>query len=214
MIHLNKSPEPDVLRRNAAAWTKTLLDRANANEEPTRAEKSRYNHPEIKKALIRETYGKCAYCESKFGHLTYGDVEHIVAKTNNVRHYFEWTNLTVACDVCNTNKGKKDDILDPYSSDPEQMFRATGPMLLPRPEYADAVITDLSLKLNRPELIERRAERIHSLHKIVMAAKLTSNSKVSKAILDDLKANETLDAKEFAAVSRAYIKGLEAEGLI
>lgn len=75
MIKLQKGPEPNVLQADAERWTAELL----AAGDKAKAKNSRYGHPDVKAALIAETNGKCAYCESKLLHIAYGDVEHIVA---------------------------------------------------------------------------------------------------------------------------------------
>ena len=65
MITLEKGEEPEVLTRNALHWTNVVMNKLNAGETPTKTEKGRYNHVDVKQALIAETHGKCAYCESK-----------------------------------------------------------------------------------------------------------------------------------------------------
>jgi hypothetical protein len=214
MIRLDKGPEPSELALHKNQWTQVIADHHSAGTNPTKADKSRYNHPTIKSALLNETRGKCAYCESKFGHVTYGDVEHIVAKKNGVHLMFEWVNLTISCDVCNTNKGDKDDIVDPYICDPAELFICSGPMILPRPGHDLAMLTEYAMKLNRPSLIERRADRIKQLHDIVLLAVNHPNASVKRAIIEDLKASETSGDREFAAVSRAYIGELQTSGVI
>jgi uncharacterized protein (TIGR02646 family) len=59
----------------------------------------------------------CAYCESKLRHITYGDIEHIVAKAVDQSRTYDWTNLTIACDVCNTEKSDEEGLVDPYTED-------------------------------------------------------------------------------------------------
>src|SRR5947209_8328121 len=127
MIRLNKGPKPQILTENEAAWTATV-----ANGEATPAEKARYRHPEIKEALVSETHGKCAYCESKLQHIHHGDIEHIYPKSLALEKTFEWENLTLACEICNQNKSNKDpfleQILDPYSVEPSEHLFFAGPL--------------------------------------------------------------------------------------
>ena len=122
MIELKKGQEPGVLARKSSLWTRVIVQKIEAGEEPTKTEKSRYNHPDIKNALIAETHGKCAYCESKFRHISYGDIEHVVPKSEDPSKWFNWENLTVACDVCNTNKSSApvdgETFIDPYCVNP------------------------------------------------------------------------------------------------
>ena len=65
MIKLTKTAKPSILVTKAASWTATYLaDTSNENA------RDRYRHKDIKDALEKETYKKCAYCESKIAHFT------------------------------------------------------------------------------------------------------------------------------------------------
>lgn len=73
-----------------------------------------YAHPAVKECLIAAQHGKCAFCEAKIGHISYGDIEHFRPK-GGVRqtsssplktpgYYwlaYEWTNLLLSCQLCN-----------------------------------------------------------------------------------------------------------------
>lgn len=174
MIKLTKLAKPEILELNELAWTDQLMRKREAGEEPTSNEKSRYRHPQIKEVLLMETNAKCAYCESKLLHVTYGDVEHISPKATELEAIFRWDNLTLACDVCNTNKGgkfkNKVGLIDPYSHDPDCHFEFWGPMIMPRPQDYDAMLTEKELDLNRIGLLEQRREKIKYLVAIVGAA--------------------------------------------
>src|ERR1700677_4060556 len=101
MIKLSKLDEPPILAKNAIKWTKVLLDTVAAGKIPTETERPRYRHPQIKDTLVRETHGKCAYCESKLRHIHHGDVEHIMPKSLDLGKIVQWDNLTLACEKCN-----------------------------------------------------------------------------------------------------------------
>jgi uncharacterized protein (TIGR02646 family) len=72
-----------------------------------------YNAPSVKEALKKAQHGKCCYCESKFGHVTFGDVEHFRPKNGYQQreeelvypgYYwlaYEWRNLLASCQICN-----------------------------------------------------------------------------------------------------------------
>src|SRR5687767_14822167 len=99
MRKVSKHAEPDVLQTNHQEWTDAYLaDPGNATK------KYRYRHPEIKSALKEETADKCVYCESKIGHNTPGDVEHMTPSSVQPQHHFAWSNLTIACTECNRRK--------------------------------------------------------------------------------------------------------------
>ena len=210
MIRLNKAGKPAILVEKAAAWTKVLTDHQAAGTLPTDAEKSRYRHPEIKAVLITETVGKCAYCESKLRHITYGDVEHIIPKSTDVTKTFEWKNLTLACDVCNTNKGSHfgshEDLVDPYVVNPEDHFNFAGANILSKPGSGAGLATESTLKLNRIELIERRSDRLRFLNRQLHLLVEVTDPNKRAVIRRDLETHEVSADKEFAGMARAYIR--------
>lgn len=170
MIRLTKSRKPDVLERNAETWTEELLEKIANNEEPSKYLLSRYSHAEIKAALLAETSEKCAYCESPLRHVTYGDIEHIIPKAIEPASRFVWENLTIACDICNTNKSNVTGLVDPYSCEPSALFTFHGPLMWAEPSMQSAVLTEEQLDLNRNGLIERRRERIDFLRNLIASA--------------------------------------------
>ena len=116
MIKINKGTKPKILQDNAKQWTDEYLDALKQPAPVPSHIKYRYQNSEIKDALEKETHGKCAYCESKFKHIAFGDIEHILPKNKNAcpELYVEWNNLTLACEVC--NRINKKDYYEP--SDP------------------------------------------------------------------------------------------------
>jgi uncharacterized protein (TIGR02646 family) len=73
-----------------------------------------YGAKSVKQALQKAQHGKCAFCESKITHITYGDVEHFRPKAGYrqrpddplVRpgYYwlaYDWSNLFFCCSLCN-----------------------------------------------------------------------------------------------------------------
>lgn len=166
MIRLQKQAEPQVLAQNKAAWTQQLLIHLHNNQDIPKTLVNRYNHQEVKEALRNETHGKCMYCESPVLHVTFEHIEHIKPKAKDKYPdlTFEWTNLGLACPICNMNKG--DDypectpFVNPYVDDPSNHFVALGPFVYHKPGDQRAELTETTIELNRPELIERRKERI------------------------------------------------------
>ncbi|WP_323142693.1 HNH endonuclease [Massilia phyllosphaerae] len=212
MIKLKKLAEPEILVNHAAAWTKTLIEKIASGTPATDGEKSRYRHADIKKVLVKETNGKCAYCESKLLHVTYGDVEHIVPKSTKVDVTFEWSNLTLACDVCNTNKSDKFShgvgFVDPYVDDPVDHFNFVGGLVLAKPGDHDARLTEETLKLNRTELVERRNQRIRYLREQVEVIR-HAPANLQQVLIASLQ-QELDDDKEYAAIARACLPCLMA----
>ena len=209
MIKLEKAGEPDILAQNAKQWTEAVVRKINRGEEPTRTEKNRYNHREIKQTLLRETNGKCAYCESKFAHITYGDIEHVVPKSTDPTKWFQWQNLTLACDVCNTNKSDTsvdgESFIDPYSLDPEEHFWHLGATVLARPGCDAAAITEKLLELNRADLVERRYERLKNLMRMLELVERCKNEELKQALWSEFVA-ESESQREYAALARSLMQ--------
>ena len=122
-----------------------------------------------------ETGFKCIYCESKIGHNTPGDVEHIVPSTKDEDKHFDWDNLSIACTECNRRKSNyyKDgeEFLNPYSDiDIEELIEHCGPIVNWRNGNVRAEVTVKTLKLNnkeRIELIIRKIEKIEEVNTLV-----------------------------------------------
>ena len=162
MRRIEKTACPDVLEQHGGQWLQEFL--AKPSNETRR---SRYRHPEIKEHLKKETFGKCVYCESKIGHNTPGDTEHIRPVKKFVREIFVWENLTISCAECNRRKGDYYDgncmFLNPYTDNVEDMIVHFGPLVSWEigNERAETTIRKLELdKCTRMELISRKIEKI------------------------------------------------------
>jgi hypothetical protein len=214
MIQLQKEDEPNILAANGPAWEQALLAHDANGTQPSKAELTRYGHPDIKSVLMKETNEKCAYCESKFRHVYPGDVEHVIPKRNGHQFRFRWDNLTIACSTCNTNKGIKEDLIDPYVESPEAVFQHAGPVMLPDPIDNKASVTEVALQLNRNALVERRTERLRGLHRMLRVALSEPSPEYRDIYLDELRLKETRGDAEYAAMARWYVNDLIARGII
>lgn len=205
MIKLTKGAQPAILAEKGAEWLSALTTKLAAGQEPSTYEKGRYRHADIKSALIAETHGKCAYCEAKLLHIAFGDVEHIAPKSRDVNLTFVWTNLTLACDKCNTFKSKSEFIVDPYTEDPEELFNFIGPMILGVPNSEKAVNTEKVLQLNRGELVERRIARIQTVSSLIILIKHTKSEALRETLKADLVNNEMSEIAEFSAFVKSFV---------
>jgi hypothetical protein len=212
MIRLTKGPKPDVLTRNADTWTRELLDAIAAGQELSAARRTRYNNKEIKDALLRETREKCAYCESKFRHVTYGDIEHITPKDNEPGLTYEWTNLTIACDICNTNKARAQGLVDPYNDSVDDSFKFRGPMICAVPGNDRGRLSVVVLDLNRLPLLERRKEKIDELNlrlaEILATQDVNARQLLAQALVDFARNS----AEQYSACATEHVQQLRAEG--
>lgn len=200
MIKLRKSPKPQILERKSQDWTRDLLAKIAAGEKLSVAVGGKYSHVEIKESLLRETHEKCAYCESKVTHIAYGDIEHITAKVVDPALAYEWDNLTLACDKCNQNKADLDGIIDPYVLDPSDHFLFFGPLVKGRPDSEIGMLTEKVLKLNRPQLIEKRSERIEYVVQMRALAGRVHDQNLRAEIIGDMLACANQDQEYSAAI--------------
>jgi 5-methylcytosine-specific restriction endonuclease McrA len=209
MIRLTKAAIPPVLQQNTVAWTQILRDHAAAGTHPTDPEKTRYRHADIKMALVAETSGKCAYCESKLRHIAYGDVEHIVPKSVDLEKTFQWTNLTLACDVCNTNKaahfGNHEDLVDPYLVEPNLHLNFIGAIVFAKPGSHPGIATESTIKLNRIDLVERRIERLYSLNRQLHLLTEVQDANTKAILRRDIEIHELTEDKEYCAMARTFV---------
>ncbi|MBO2650765.1 HNH endonuclease [Shewanella algae] len=207
MIKLKKTIEPQVLTKNSRDWTDAFLKKLSAGELPTSTESSRYRHKEIKSALVEETHGKCAYCESKLQHIHHGDVEHIAPKSLHPAKRFEWNNLTLACEICNQNKSDRDpeteNIIDPYVTDPADHLIFIGTFLFPL-STPTGKNTEVILDLNRAALLERRKarlEQIMGIFETILREDLPIMTR--KIIYENLLKNECAASSEYSAMIKS-----------
>ena len=119
MIHIRKketTPTPSILSTKGKAARAALEQRYNAGEREFTSKdfySDIYGDKEVKETLIAVQDYKCCFCESKIGHIAYGDVEHYRPKAGWVQDeepinkpgYFwlayDWDNLLLSCEKCN-----------------------------------------------------------------------------------------------------------------
>ena len=169
MRNLQKGVEPPVLEANAARWLEEFeADLGNSTK------RYRYREPTIKDALKLETGEKCVYCESKIGHNTPGDVEHMIPTSKERRLHFTWLNLTIACTECNRRKNdfyrQHDGFLNPYLDDVEAQLEHHGPIVSWRAGSASGEVTVGTLELSSPErmsLVQRKIGKFNEMQHLL-----------------------------------------------
>lgn len=193
MIKLTKEGEPAVLKDNKKDWTDKLLQHIANNEKVPKSLESSYNKDDVKEALRRECNGKCMYCESTVNHITFEHIEHIKpkAKTKFPELTFEYSNLGLACPKCNMNKSDTYDtsipFINPYADQPENHFTAYGAYIWAKSGNDRAKLTELEIELNRPELLEKRGERIKAIKELIDNYNTTPDSPLKNALLKEIK---------------------------
>lgn len=214
MISLNKLAKPQVLKDNAAAWTTTVLAKLASGQKLSKAEKTRYNHADVKAQLVAETHGKCAYCESKIRHISPGDIEHALPKSGEPSKWFEWDNLTLACTECNRRKGTKvGPFIDPYADDPADHLDFHGPFVWTKSGSVKGIFTEGELELNRLDLFERRTARLKGLLKQIDVISLVGDPGAREVLKRDF-LKELAGDREYAAMARSLAAKLQQSGTL
>jgi uncharacterized protein (TIGR02646 family) len=174
MIKVKRSAKPPILVQKAKEWTETLL--AKTKKDRKLAE-SKYQHKQIKVCLVKMFHGKCAYCESQIRHIDYGHIEHYRPKSRFPKLTYSWTNLLLACGVCNGKAHKGDKfpqkkeggrLINPSIDDPEDHFNFYyDPQTRIASVYGTTQrgeTTEKLLGLNRYELREHRSKYMRRLY--------------------------------------------------
>lgn len=169
-----------------------------------------YKHHLNKQALKEANSDKCMYCESKISHIDFAHIEHFKPKADDKfpELEFEWTNLGYACPKCNNIKSDKfhndSPYIDPYSEEPSEYFLAYGTWLFVKRgcERADLSIRDIGL--NRPELLEKRLEKITEIQNAITACFRTTNQALRNMALQELRREAEPD-KEYSFFVEALI---------
>ena len=220
MISLTKGTCPKILDDNAVVWRDELLAVIATGNEPSTTQKNRYNHKDIKDVLLTETAQKCAFCESKIRHIDDGDIEHFIPKSEHPEFSFEWSNLTLACTICNRNKsnyyapaGDHNSLINPYADEPRDHFLFHKEIITPAPESLRAIKTEEILDLNRGELVERRREQIAKLHEFITAY-AQANDPYKPMVARQIRKQCSGSDKEYSAFLTKYISEMIERGVI
>lgn len=213
MIKISKKPEPNILSVNKVNWTNELLGYIRRNEKVPSSVSNRYNQQEVKIVLRNECRNKCMYCESPIAHISYEHIEHIKpkAKTKFPELTFAWENLGLACPVCNMNKGDEYDVdlpfVNPYKEEPSDFIFALGHFIYHQPANARGDLTRRQLKLNRPELLERRKERLDSIIRLIEKYHSETNQTLKNAIKEEIEI-EIMDDKPYSICANSIYNAM------
>lgn len=205
MIRLKKGTKPEVLVTDGAHWTDEYLEALAAGGDMPDSIRYRYRHSDIKHALRQEASEKCVYCETK---LPVGETDHVCPVTACPELIVEWLNLALACKECNTNKSgyhaPLEPLINPFVDNPDAHLLVFGPLIMHRAGDLKGRRTVLKLKLQRRNLLERRAERVVRLQALVTEFIAQPNG-TTKELLAEALRSEAADEAEYAAVVRAYL---------
>lgn len=211
MIKLTKEPKPIILEQNESSWKTQLMKHIQDDTPIPTSLSQKYNHDEVKSVLKKESHNKCMYCESKVSHVAYEHIEHIKPKAKHKypELTFTWENLGLACPKCNMNKTDEFDdnmpFINPYLDMPNQYFVAGGPYLFPTNSNLRADLTIKQIKLNRPELIERRIKKIDEITRLIESY-LNQPEGLLKNITFKELCNEVDQDKEYSFIIKSYLE--------
>ena len=210
MIKVDRGIQPPVLAKRAARWRTDLA--ATVDPAHRRRLLDRYQHPQVKEALERDFHGKCAYCESKISHVSYGHIEHYRPK-GGLRGQpdlaFDWNNLFLACGRCNGPEHKGDrfphkveggPIVNPCDDEPAEHFHFEfDPVAKIASVFGTTTrgkTTEALLGLNRYDLRTHRSRVVERLAALARFATLDTEAA-------RLLADARLSSSEYAAFARA-----------
>ncbi len=193
MIRVKRGRAPDVLTRNRARWLREL-QRAKTPQERQSA-LDRYRHKDVKKALVTLFHGKCAYCESFILHVDYGHIEHYRPKAKYPKQTFTWSNLVLACGVCNGSEYKGDHfplkaeggpLINPCAEDPARHlsfeYDPVAMLASVRGKTTRGDTTEKYLGLNRQDL---RTHRSSIIKKLWYVAQRAATDTKARQMLDE-----------------------------
>jgi uncharacterized protein (TIGR02646 family) len=121
MIRVDKPEPPQTLLTRGAAATEELCRQYDSappeyqnGNRTLEFDSSIYGARDVKESLKAAQHEKCAFCESRFSHVAYGDVEHFRPKAGYKQreadslkrpgYYwlaYAWSNLYYSCQLCN-----------------------------------------------------------------------------------------------------------------
>lgn len=116
MIQITKkigTDAPNILKTKGVAEIAVFNAKADTGNYTFAFTSEIYGHDDVKSTLIVLQDYKCCFCESKIGHISYGDVEHFRPKAgwvqeeekiNSPGYYwlaYVWDNLLLSCQKCN-----------------------------------------------------------------------------------------------------------------
>lgn len=178
----------------------------------------RYSHVTVKDALKEMCHNKCAYCESTFLHVYYGDIEHFrpkkfvgTKKEPKVPGYYwlanNWDNLLLSCLFCNQAKTqmiKKEDKLVKITLGKQNQFPLNDETLYNKVrshvtwENGDGKKDDEARLIINPCIDDPEKHLEYNMEGIVIPKKVSQNNKK----IDDPKGSSSIDVY---ALQRVYL---------
>ena len=225
MIRIVRPEEiPEPLQTKGIAATELLCQYAESGQKII-FDENIYSNSDVKTALVRMQHGKCAFCEWKINED--GDVEHFRPKTafqqkrgaplERPGYYwlaYEWTNLFLACHICNQRKKRNqfplenandrarshhDDILhespmliNPATENPEELIGWNEEEPHAKQGNRRATETIKALGLKQKTIRDRRFEKLVEIRTIISRTQDIENIGITKHIPELLQISRQL----------------------
>ncbi|EIO4562716.1 HNH endonuclease [Vibrio parahaemolyticus] len=183
---------------------------------PKALENKNYKHPNNKEALKKASFDKCMYCESKISHIDHAHVEHIKPKAEGKfpALAYVWENLGYACPKCNGAKSDKyfslSPFINPYEDEPSEYIFCAGAILCPKKGSERAEVTINQIELNRPDLLEKRMNKINEIQKSLDACYRVKDPELRALMIQELKLSTAQD-KEYSYIVKYFLKAHEID---
>jgi uncharacterized protein (TIGR02646 family) len=204
MIFINKPTEiPEKLQTDGETAKKVLCEKFEKGETKFEFDNKIYGHKDVKTELKKIQNNKCFLCESRITHISHGDVEHfrpkagccqnVEDKISETGYYwlaYDWSNLFLACQICNQRfkknlfplenkdnraKSHTDDLsqetplfIKPDKENPEEHISFRGVVPFARTEKGKITIQHAGLE--REELKENRRELYEPIKELFKVA--------------------------------------------
>lgn len=177
MHRVTRPEKPETLANNAELWTRELMEQIVQKGSYSKVNdifKNRYKANDVVNSLKKMYSNLCCFCESQLGVQTYERIEHLKPKSKFPELSFDWNNLNLVCEVCNTSF-KKDNwdpacpFLDPSQEDISSFLKLnliTGEYN-PIDDNLRAKYTIEHTGLNRKPLVVRRNQIIDFCAKLI-----------------------------------------------
>lgn len=207
MKRVKKNPLPRSLEQFSSDWTEEYK-RSPAKLSKKEKDKFRryYHKVDIKESLAGEAYNKCVYCESKIVATQFWHVEHILPFDKYRALAYEWTNLVLACQLCNNHKGNYDGpFVHPINDDPEIHIEYYSYFAKGKSHHGTRTI-DVT-NLNRAGLIERRIEEYKSLARLIQMYKVAPPGKLKDTAIEIIR-DRVKNDREFSTALRQFAENV------
>lgn len=147
MHKVERNMPPAGLKQKSEKFKKELKKNISINKDWNNFRKSKIGQQTEEN--LREMYADCcAYCEGIIGTTSYNQIEHFRPKSKFPELCYEYNNLHLACQICNSNKADRfsEDFIDPSVDEPTEHIKYSGWKAVGKDKIGEKMID--AVKLN------------------------------------------------------------------